>query len=108
MRISLKIILAIWVVLFGALAGLVYNTYSRLQPETFVALLKEQVEKNYPGSTVKIGRMDYRPALDLSLNFKDIEIVRPEGKLGSIGELEVRVPWWLLISDRGNAQINIS
>ena len=108
MRISFKVILVIWVVLFAALGFLVYSTYSRLQPETFVSLLKEQVEKNYPGATVKIGYMDYHPALDLSLTFRDIEISKPEGKLGSISELEVRVPWWLLISDRGNAQINIS
>lgn len=108
MRISYRIILVIWILLFGALGVLVYTTYSRLKPETFVTLLKEQVEKNYPGSTVKIGHMDYRPALDLRLSFKDIEIFRPEGKLGSIGELEVRVPWWLLITDRGNAQINVN
>lgn len=108
MRISFRIILVIWIVLFAALGVLVYSTYSRLQPETFVSLLKEQVEKNYPGSSVTIGKMDYRPALDLSLKFQDIEISRPEGTLGSIGELEVKVPWWLLISDRGNAQINIS
>ncbi len=108
MRISFKVILVIWAVLFAALGFLVYSTYSRLQPETFVSLLKEQVEKNYPGATVKIGHMDYHPSLDLSLKFTDIEISKPEGKLGSIGELEIRVPWWLLISDRGNAQINIS
>lgn len=108
MRISFRIILVIWILLFAALGVLFYSTYSRLQPETFVSLLKEQVEKNYPGATVKIGKMDYRPALDLSLSFENIEINRPEGKLGSIGELEVRVPWWLLISDRGNAQININ
>ncbi len=108
MRISFRIILVIWILLFAALAGLIYSTYSRLQPETFISLLEEQVEKNYPGATVKIGKMDYRPALDLSLSFENIEISRPEGKLGSIGELEVRVPWWLLISDRGNAQININ
>lgn len=108
MRISYKVILIIWVVLLAALGFLIYSTYSRLKPETFVSLLKEQVEKNYPGATVKIGNMDYRPALDLSLTLRDIEISKPEGKLGSIGELEVRVPWWLLISDRGNAQINIT
>lgn len=108
MRVSYKIILIIWVILFAAFGALVYMTYSRLQPETFVNLLKEQIEKNYPGSIVQIGHMDYRPALDLRLTFKDIQISRPDRKLGSIGELEVRVPWWLLISDRGNAQINVN
>jgi hypothetical protein len=108
MRISYRIILIIWAILLSALGVLVYTTYSRLQPETIVSLLKEHVEKNYPGSVVKIGNMDYRPGLDLRLSFKDVEIIRPEGKLGSIGELEVRVPWWLLISDRGNAQINVN
>ncbi len=108
MRVSYKSILLIWVVLFGAAGFLAYTTYSRLQPESFVALLKEQVEKNYPGSTVKIGKMDYHTALDLSLKFSNIEISRPGGKLGSIGELEIRFPWWLLITDRGNAQINVN
>lgn len=108
MRVSYKIILIIWAVLFAAFGALVYFTYSRLQPDTFVNLLKEQIEKNYPGSQVQIGHMDYHPALDLSLSFKDIQISRPDRKLGSIGELEIRVPWWLLISDRGNAQINVN
>lgn len=108
MRVSYKIILIIWVVLLGAFGTLVYFTYSRLQPETFISLLKTQIEKNYPGSQVQIGEMDYRPALDLSLSFKNIQISRPDRKLGSISELEIRVPWWLLISDRGNAQINVS
>jgi hypothetical protein len=108
MRISYKIIFAIWIVLLAGMGALIYHTYSRLQPDTFISLLKHQIEKNYPGSIMKIGNMDYRPGLDLSLKFQDIEVIRPEGKLGGINELEVRVPWWLLISDRGNAQINIS
>ena len=45
MRISFKVILVIWAILLAAMGFLVYSTYSRLQPETFVSLLKEQVEK---------------------------------------------------------------
>lgn len=108
MRISFKILIVIWVVLFLGFGAVIYTTYSRLQPETFIGLLREQVEKNYPGSSLTIGEMDYRPAFDLSLKFKNIQIFRPERKLGSIAELEVRLPWWLLISDRGNAQINLT
>lgn len=108
MRMSFKTLLIIWAFLFAGFATLAYLTYSRLQPETFVELLDAQVQKNYPGSKLEIGTIDYRPGLDLSLTFRNVRITRSEKVLGSIGELEVRLPWWLLISDRGSAQINVN
>ncbi len=50
----------------------------------------------------------FPPDLDFNLNLQEINL-RQSGKLlGSIGEVELKVPWWLLLFNRGNAQINLT
>ena len=108
MRLSFKIIVGIWVVLMLILGGVVYTAYSRLEPEALISLMREQVEKNYPGTELKVGSMDYRMGLDFKLSLSEITMIRSQKKLGSIGEIEIKIPWWLFLTDKGSAQINIS
>lgn len=108
MRISLKVLAFAWLGLILIMGGLVYNAYSKLKPETFIALLTEQVQKNYPGTKLEVGNIDYGFSLDFNLTLKNIQLRRSGKLLGSIGEVELRVPWWLLFLNRGNAQINLS
>lgn len=107
MRISLKVIGLLWLGLFLIIGGLLFNAYSKLQPETFIALLTEQVQKNYPGAKLNVGKINYRFSLDFNLNLQEIHLRRSGKLLGSIGEVELKVPWWLLLFNRGNAQINL-
>ena len=107
MRISLKVIGVLWLGLFLIIGGLLYNAYSKLKPETFIALLTEQVQKNYPGAKLNVGKINYRFSLDFNLNLQDIHLRRSGKLLGSIGEVELKVPWWLLLFNKGNAQINL-
>lgn len=108
MRISLKVIGLLWLGLFLIIGGLLFNAYSKLKPETFIALLTEQVQKNYPGAKLNVGKVSYRFSLDFNLNLQDIHLRRSGKLLGSIGEVELKVPWWLLLFNRGNAHINLS
>lgn len=108
MRISLKVIGMFWVLLFIIIGGLLYNAYSKLKPDTLITLLTEQVKKNYPDAILNVGKVSYRFSLDFNLNLKDIQLVRNGKILGNVGELELKVPWWLLLLNRGNAQINLS
>jgi len=108
MRISLKVIAILWLGLFLIIGGLLFNAYSKLKPETFIALLTEQVQKNYPGAKLNVGKINYRFSLDFNLNLQNIHLRRSGKLLGSIGEVELKVPWWLLLFNRGNAQINLS
>jgi hypothetical protein len=107
MKISLKVILGLWIGLFLIIGGLLFNAYSRLKPETFIALLTEQVQKNYPGSKLDVGKVSYGFSLDFNLNLKEIHLRRGGKLLGSVAEVELKVPWWLLILNKGNAQINL-
>lgn len=107
MRVSLKVLGLLWLGLFIIIGGLLFNAYSRLKPDTFIALLTEQVQKNYPGSKLNVGKVSYRFSLDFNLNLRDIHLRRSDKLLASIGEVELIVPWWLLLSNRGNAQINL-
>jgi hypothetical protein len=107
-RFSLKFIALSWILLLAIIGGLLYNAYSKFKPETFIALLTEQVQKNYPGTKLNVGRISYKFSLDFSLNLEDIHIRRTGKLLGSIGEIELKVPWWLLLTNRGSAQINLS
>lgn len=108
MRISLKVIAVLWLGLFLIIGGLLFNAYSKLKPETFIALLTEQVQKNYPGAKLNVGKINYKFSLDFNLNLQNIHLRRSGKLLGSIGEVELKVPWWLLLFNRGNAQINLS
>lgn len=108
MRISFKAIIGIWIGVLLVLGILFYSAHSKLQPDTFIGLLTEQVQKNYPGATLKVGKVDYKLSIDFNLNLKNVELSRSGKILGSIGEVELKVPWWLLIVNRGNAQINLS
>jgi hypothetical protein len=108
MRFSLKVILGLWIGLFLIIGGLLFNAYSKLRPETLIALLTEQVQKNYPEAKLNVGKINYKFSLDFNLNLQDIHLRRSGKLLGSIGELELKVPWWLLLFNRGNAQINLS
>lgn len=108
MRISLKVLGILWIGLFLIIGGLLYNAYSKFRPETFIALITEQVQKNYPGTKLEVGKIDYGFSLDFNLNLQEIHLRRSGKLLGSIGKVELKVPWWLLLVNRGNAQINLS
>ncbi len=108
MRISLKVIGLLWIGLFIIIGGLLFNAYSKLKPETFIALMTEQVQKNYPGAKLNVGKVSYRFSLDFNLTLQDIHLRRDEKLLGSIGEVELKVPWWLLLFNRGNAHLNLT
>lgn len=108
MKLSFKIILGIWFVLLLILAGVVYTAYSKLRPEALISVMKQQVEKNYPGSKFEVGSMDYRLALDFKVELKQISLSRSGKKLVNIGEVEVKIPWWLFLTSNGTAQININ
>ncbi len=108
MRSSVKILLGLWVLLFLIIGGLVYSTYSKLHPEAFVALLTEQVQHNYPGAKLEVGEVNYNLSLNFNLSLKNVILRRSDKTLGTLGEIELKVPWWLLVINRGNAQINLS
>lgn len=108
MKLSLKVIISLWVILLLFIGGLFYSAYSRLKPETFIALVTEQIQKNYPGAKLNVDKVDYRLSVDFNLNLKNVILTRSGKILGSIGEVELKVPWWLLLLNRGNAQINLS
>lgn len=108
MRVSFKFIAWLWLGLILILGGLFYNAYSNFNPEAFLSLINEQVQKNYPGTKLSIGKMDTKLSVDFNLRFKDVQLVRDEDVLGKVEEVELKVPWWLLLFNRGNAQILIS
>jgi len=108
MRISLKFIALLWVGLLIIIGGLLFNAYSKFKPETFIALLTEQVQKNYPGAKLNVGKIAYRFSLDFNLKLKEIHLRRSGKLLGSIGEIELKVPWWVLLVNRGSARVSLS
>lgn len=108
MRSSVKILLGFWILLFLIIGGLVYSTYAKLHPEAFVALLTEQVQYNYPGAKLEVGEVNYNLSLNFNLSLKNVILRRSDKVLGTLGEIELKVPWWLLVINRGNAQINLS
>lgn len=108
MRLSMKLIGILWAGLLLIIGGLLFNAYSKLKPETFVSLLTEQVQMNYPGAKLSVGKISYRFSLDFKLELENIHLRRNDKLLGSIGEVELKIPWWLILFNTGNAQVNLS
>lgn len=108
MRISLKTLAIFWVLLLAIIGGLLYNAYSKFKADAFIAVLTEQVQKNYPGAKLNVGKIAYKFSLDFNLKLQDVYLRRSGKLLGSIKEIELKVPWWLLVVNKGNARINVS
>lgn len=106
-RISMKALLWSWLVIILLMVGLAYNAYDKLRPEAFVQLANEQIKKNIPNSELIVGSVDYSFSIDFNVKLKQVTVVRNEAQLAKIGELELKIPWWLLITHRGTAQVNI-
>lgn len=107
MRLSLKILAFLWLGLLLIISALLFNAYSKLKPDTFINLISQQVQSNYPGSKLKVGNISYGFSLDFNLHLQNVEVRRNDKVLADIGEIEFRIPWWLLLANRGNAQINL-
>ncbi len=107
MKITFKSLIVLWIVLLALIGGLIFSASNKLEPEALISLLTEEVQKNYPGAKLNVGNVDYRISVDLNLQLKDVVLTRSNKVLGSIGEVEFKIPWWILLFNRGNAQINL-
>jgi hypothetical protein len=108
MRTRIKVLIALWVLLLLGIAVLFYNAYTKLHPEVFISVLTEQVQRNYPGAKLEVGSFDYRASVDFNVALKDIKLRRSDKIIAALGEIEIRLPWWLLLFQQGIAQINLN
>jgi hypothetical protein len=108
MRISFKTILGLWIGLFCLIGILFFSAYSKLNPDLFVENIGRELKRSIPGATLVVGAKQYKLAVDFNFVLKDILVQRAGQDLAKLGELEVRVPWWLVLFNRGSAQINLS
>ena len=108
LRISMKAILWIWGVLIVLIVALGFNAYNRLKPETFIQLASEELRKNISDAQLVVGEVDYSFSTDFNIKLRNITVLKNETHIAKIGEFELKVPWWLLISHKGNAHISIS
>ena len=108
MRLSTKAILWAWAVLLVILGSLIFSAYSKLNPDSLISLLNKQVQRSYPGSNLTIAKIDYGFSLDFKLTLRTLTLTKGEKTLASANEVQLKVPWWLILLNRGNAQVNIS
>src|SRR5690606_1593489 len=101
---SMKAILWTWLFFILMLIGLGYNAYDRLRPEAFVQLATEQIQKNIPNGVLVVGEVDYSFSIDFNIKLKQVTLLRDDVQVAKIGEFELKIPWWLLITHRGTAQ----
>lgn len=108
MRLSSKVIMWAWVVLLLVIGSLIFGAYSKLNPDSLVSLLNKQVQRSYPGSNLTIAKIDYGFSLDFKLTLKTLTLTKGQKTIASANEVQLKVPWWLILLNRGNAQVNIS
>jgi hypothetical protein len=107
-RLTTKVILWAWLFLLVVIGSLIYSAYSKLNPDSLVALMNTQIQRSYPGSHLTIAKIDYIFSIDFKLSLKSLTLTKGEKTLASANEVQLKVPWWLILLNRGNASINIS
>lgn len=108
MKLTTKVIMWSWLVIFAVVGSLIYGAYSRLNPDSLVHLLNTQIQRSYPGSNLTIAQIDYGFSLDFKLKLKTLILSRGQKTIASASDVQLKVPWWLILFNRGNASINIS
>lgn len=108
MKLSTKAVIVGWVILLAALGSLVYSAYSKLNPDSLVALFNSQIQRSYPASQLSIGKIDYVFSIDFKLSLKNLSLTKDNKTLASADEVQFKIPWWLILLNRGNASININ
>jgi hypothetical protein len=97
-----------WLILLTVIGSLVYSAYSKLNPDALIAALNTEVQKNYPGSNLNIAKVNYGFSIDFKLSLKELTLTRGQTVLATAKEFQLKVPWWLILLNRGHASINIS
>lgn len=108
MKLTTKVLLIAWLVLLSVVGSLVYSAYSKLNPDSLIAQLNTQIQRSYPGSKLNIGKVDYVLSIDFKLRLNNLSLVKEGKTIASANEVQLKVPWWLILLNRGNASINIS
>jgi len=108
MKLTTKVIIWAWLILLTVIGSLVYSAYSKLNPEALISVLNMEVQRSYPGSSLNIAKVNYGFSIDFTLSLKNLTLTRGETTLATAKRLELKVPWWLILLNRGHASINIS
>lgn len=108
MKLTSKVVLWAWLILVAILGSLIYGAYSKLNPDSLVSLLNTQIQRSYPGANLAIAGVDYGFSLDFKLKLQDLVLTRANKTIASAKEVQLKVPWWLILFNRGNAAINVS
>jgi hypothetical protein len=108
MKLTTKVIISAWIILLTVIGSLVYSAYSKLKPDALIAALNSEVQKSYPGSNLNIAKVNYGFSIDFNLSLNELTLTRGETVLASAKEFQLKVPWWLILLNRGHASINIS
>lgn len=108
MKLTTKVIICAWLILLAVIGSLVYSAYSKLNPDALIAALNSEVQKNYPGSHLNIAKVNYGFSIDFKLSLKELTLTRGQTVLASAKEFQLKVPWWLILLNRGHASISVS
>jgi len=108
MKVTSKAIIWSWVLLLVILGSLSYGAYSKLNPDSLVSLLNTQVQKSYPGAKLEIAQVNYGFSLDFKLKLSQLKLTRSGKTIASANEVQLKVPWWLILFNRGDASVNVS
>ena len=108
MRLTNKVLIWSWLFFLLVFGALVYGAYSKLKPASLVSLLNEQIRISYPGSNLMIGDIDYGFSIDFSLRLSQLTIEHNKKTIARAKEVQLVIPWWLILFNRGNAHLNIT
>jgi|GEM_PF-4143485 len=107
MSVKLKTLIISWIILIIVGGSFAYYTYDKFKSGDFVEAIKKNVEENYPGSSLKIQKVDYHFGLDMGLELKEAQLERAKVTIWEVDKVAIKIPWWLVLTGQGQVQINL-
>lgn len=107
---SIKILVSIIFTLLVLVGATLYFVSSKINPELIRGLAKENIEKNFPNTEVKIGEVDYQIGSNVSLLIKNIDfyLKSDKTKLLKLESLDVDIPLLAILTSGGAIEIKTS
>lgn len=108
---NLKSLLIFFGIFFALILGVVYFASTRFSEEEIQSLVKSSLEKTFPESSVKVGKVEYTLGPSITFIINDVQIKLKEGRPGedlfSVKETFLKIPIWSLLSDGGEISLKV-
>lgn len=97
----------LWLAILLMMGLLFGMAYQRFNSDTLVDGLRKELRRIYPHSKIHIGEAKTQFLVDLNVKINELLVENEGHKELQVNHLELKIPWWTLLSESGRVQLNI-